>query len=91
MRYLLLKFISLYQILLSPFMRDSCRYAPSCSEYMKEAITIHGVFKGLWMGSKRIGRCHPWHEGGYDPVPEKDSLSDPKSEASDTNNKPAAK
>jgi len=69
MRELLIKLVSGYQILLSPFLRDSCRYEPSCSEYMKEAIRYHGVWQGLWMGSKRIGRCHPWHEGGYDPVP----------------------
>ncbi len=61
--------IRLYQKLLSPFLGNNCRFHPTCSEYMAQAVTKYGVFKGGWMGFKRIGRCHPMHPGGYDPVP----------------------
>lgn len=58
-----------YQLLLSPVLGNHCRYYPSCSSYMIEAIEIHGAWRGLWLGLRRIGRCHPFHEGGIDPVP----------------------
>jgi|GEM_PF-673764 len=58
-----------YQKVLSPVFGGNCRYYPSCSQYTYEAIEIHGLGKGSWLGFKRIGRCHPWHEGGHDPVP----------------------
>ena len=63
--------IRLYQKLFSPILGRHCRYLPTCSEYSYEAIGRFGVAKGTWMGARRIGRCHPWHEGGYDPVPER--------------------
>ena len=57
-----------YKLLVSPLLPSACRYYPTCSEYMMEAATRYGVLRGVWMGMKRLGRCHPFHEGGYDPV-----------------------
>jgi putative membrane protein insertion efficiency factor len=65
----LLGFVRVYQKLLSPLLGSNCRYHPSCSHYTYEAIEIHGAVKGSWFGVKRIGRCHPFHDGGFDPVP----------------------
>ena len=61
--------VRIYQILVSPLFGRNCRYHPSCSHYTYEAIEIHGAVKGSWLGIKRIGRCQPFHEGGFDPVP----------------------
>ncbi len=58
-----------YQLLLSPFIGNSCRYTPTCSEYACQALNKYGFLKGLFLGTKRIARCHPWHHGGYDPLP----------------------
>ncbi|PKO35450.1 MAG: membrane protein insertion efficiency factor YidD [Betaproteobacteria bacterium HGW-Betaproteobacteria-7] len=69
MKSLLIGLIRVYQYAISPLMGRSCRYVPTCSEYTVEAIRKHGAIKGGWLGAKRIGRCHPWHPGGYDPVP----------------------
>lgn len=71
MKWLLLKIIRGYQLFLSPVLGSSCRFAPTCSCYTHKAIEVHGAIKGTWLGIKRIGRCHPFNEGGYDPVPEK--------------------
>ncbi len=61
--------IRIYKKLLSPLLPASCRFVPTCSQYTYEAIERYGVLKGSWMGAKRISRCHPWHPGGFDPVP----------------------
>lgn len=61
--------IRFYQIALSPWLGMHCRYAPTCSAYAIEALRVHGVLRGGWLALARIGRCHPFHAGGYDPVP----------------------
>lgn len=61
--------IKMYQLLLSPILPANCRYQPTCSHYAVEALKKYGIFKGGWLGIKRISRCHPWGSSGYDPVP----------------------
>ena len=61
--------IRVYQGAISPFFPSACRYTPSCSEYTLQAIQKHGIFKGSWLGLKRISSCHPWGGHGHDPVP----------------------
>jgi len=61
--------IKIYQILISPFIPSSCRFAPTCSQYSLEALRKYGLFKGGWLGIKRISKCHPWGGSGHDPVP----------------------
>lgn len=64
--------IRMYQVFLSPILgQNKCRYQPTCSHYMIDAINEWGAIKGTWMGIKRIGRCHPWGGWGYDPVPKR--------------------
>ena len=60
--------IRFYRTFLSPLKPPTCRFYPSCSMYTLDAVNRHGVIGGLWMGFKRLARCHPWHPGGYDPV-----------------------
>ena len=69
MTRLLMGLIRLYQATISRLVPSSCRFYPSCSQYGYEAIQKYGALRGSWMAVKRIGRCHPFHPGGYDPVP----------------------
>lgn len=69
MRKLALVPIRVYQYAISPMMASHCRFYPSCSCYAYEAIEHHGLLRGGWLAVRRLGRCHPWHPGGYDPVP----------------------
>lgn len=62
------RLIRLYRLVFA-FVPSSCRFEPSCSRYTEQAIQKYGLWRGSWMGAKRIGRCHPWNPGGYDPVP----------------------
>ncbi|MBI1192576.1 MAG: membrane protein insertion efficiency factor YidD [Bacteroidetes bacterium] len=61
--------IRFYQGAISPYLPNSCRYSPTCSAYAVQAIARYGPFKGGWLALRRIGRCHPWGDSGYDPVP----------------------
>ncbi|CAM3249321.1 membrane protein insertion efficiency factor YidD [Filibacter tadaridae] len=72
MRKVLMTFIKLYQKIISPILPPSCRFYPTCSHYGLEAIEKHGALKGSWLAVRRISKCHPFHEGGFDPVPEKE-------------------
>ncbi|PZN32705.1 MAG: membrane protein insertion efficiency factor YidD [Proteobacteria bacterium] len=69
MRIVLKALLRGYRLLLSPWLGANCRFYPSCSHYAEEAIDVHGVLRGCWLTARRLLRCHPWHEGGYDPVP----------------------
>ncbi len=71
MKKILTSIIKIYQKTISPLTPPSCRFYPTCSHYGIEAIETHGALKGSWLAVKRISRCHPFHEGGFDPVPEK--------------------
>jgi hypothetical protein len=66
---LLTALIRAYRLFISPVLGPRCRFYPSCSAYGLEAVQSFGALKGSWLIVKRIGRCHPWHSGGYDPVP----------------------
>lgn len=67
--YIPILLVKIYQIFISPYFPNSCRYTPTCSSYSLEALKKHGFFKGLWLTIKRVSRCHPWGGHGYDPVP----------------------
>jgi len=71
MRKILILLIRAYQLLISPVLGNNCRFYPSCSHYAHDAIEKYGGIKGAWLAVRRLSRCHPFHPGGYDPVPEK--------------------
>jgi len=70
---LIIILVRFYQLAISPWLGKSCRYTPTCSHYMIEAVNEWGPLKGFWLGIKRIGSCHPWGGEGYDPVPKRKS------------------
>lgn len=69
MRTLIAAAIRCYRYLLSPLLGQRCRFYPSCSQYAEQAVTTHGVLRGGILALRRLGKCHPWHDGGFDPVP----------------------
>lgn len=74
MRKILILCIRAYRYLISPMMGPHCRFHPTCSCYAQTALEQHGLWRGSWLTLRRIGRCHPWHAGGLDPVPETPEL-----------------
>lgn len=73
----LLFLLRIYKLAISPFLGPNCRFYPSCSDYAAQAIREHGPWKGSILAAKRLGRCHPWHPGGLDPVPAKPADATP--------------
>ena len=69
MKPILLGALRVYQYLFRPMLGSNCRFYPSCSDYAHDAIVRHGAARGAWLATRRLLRCHPWHPGGYDPVP----------------------
>ena len=75
MKQILIALIRVYQITLSPFFGQHCRFTPTCSHYAIESLQKHGAIVGFWLIIKRLSRCHPWHVGGFEPVPSADNSS----------------
>lgn len=82
MKALLLLLLRIYKLCVSPFLGQNCRFYPSCSDYAAQAVSEHGALKGSALATKRLCKCHPWHPGGFDPVPGK-PLESPSAGASD--------
>ncbi len=74
MKWLLMGLVGLYRWTISPLLGNRCRFYPSCSEYALSCLRHHGAAKGGWLTAKRLAKCHPWHLGGYDPVPRREEL-----------------
>ena len=68
MQWILVRLLRVYKLCVSPWLPSACRFHPTCSEYMREAIERYGAGKGVWMGLRRLAKCHPFHAGGFDPV-----------------------
>lgn len=68
MRELVILFLRFYKRWISPLLPSACRFHPTCSEYMRQAVEKHGVLRGVYLGLIRLGKCHPFHAGGFDPV-----------------------
>ncbi|MGD0365234.1 MAG: membrane protein insertion efficiency factor YidD [Bryobacteraceae bacterium] len=68
MQWVVIGVLRFYKRWLSPLLPSACRFYPTCSEYMMQAVAKHGVLPGVWMGTKRLAKCHPFHAGGVDPV-----------------------
>jgi putative membrane protein insertion efficiency factor len=73
-KWSLLAFVQFYKIFFSPFLGGACKFYPSCSNYAQEAIELHGARRGAWLALKRLGRCRPFTNGGFDPVPDAEDL-----------------
>lgn len=68
MQWLIVVLLRFYKRWISPLLPSACRFYPTCSEYMLAAVSRHGAARGVWLGLRRLGRCHPFHQGGFDPV-----------------------
>jgi len=80
-RWLLIGLLRVYRTIISPLYGDVCKYYPSCSAYALDAVREHGSLRGTWLAVRRIGRCHPWAKGGFDPVPPRAGSSTDRSRA----------
>jgi putative membrane protein insertion efficiency factor len=76
-KFVLIVLLRAYRALISPLYGQVCRYHPSCSAYALEAVEKHGALRGSWLAVRRLGRCHPWAAGGYDPVPVRTPVPSP--------------